>query len=315
VERRAGVGVKIAFCFPGQGSQDVGMGQAIAGEFSEARAVFEEAADAVGFDVARLCFEGPIEELTRTDKQQPALVATSIACLRAVESLGIEPDYVIGHSVGEYSALAAAEALSVRDALTLVGERGRATAEAARERPGAMAAVLGLEDGVVEELCAGIDNVWPANYNCPGQIVVSGENAAVDRLLEAAGEAGARKTVKLRVGGAFHSPLVEAAGQRLRPALEAVSFQEPSTPFMSTVTARVEDRGRLAELLVQQLTAPVRFTQAVGGLVKEGVELFVEIGPGQVLSGLLRRCDRSLRTISVGDPESLRRFQETLSAA
>jgi [acyl-carrier-protein] S-malonyltransferase len=307
--------VKIAFCFPGQGSQDVGMGQAIAAEFPEARAVFEDASDAVGFDVAKLCFEGPLEELTRTDKQQPALVATSIACLRAVDSLGVKPDFVIGHSVGEYSALAAAEALADHDALALVGERGRATAAAAKERPGAMAAVLGLEDAVVEELCRGIDDVWPANYNCPGQVVVSGENGAVDTLIERATEAGARKTVKLRVSGAFHSPLVEAAAERLRPALESVSFAEPATPFMSTVTARVEDAQRLVELLVQQLTGPVKFTQAVRGLVEQGVGMFVEIGPGQVLSGLLRRCDRSLKTMSVGDPESLRRFQEALSAA
>ena len=307
--------MKIAFCFPGQGSQDVGMGQAIAAEYPEARTVFDEASEAVGFDVARLCFEGPIEELTETEKQQPALVATSIACLRAVRSVGIKPDYVIGHSVGEYSALAAAEALSDRDALALVGERGRATAEAAREKPGAMAAVLGLEDSVVEELCAGIENVWPANYNCPGQIVVSGENAAVDEVLAAAAEAGARKTVKLRVSGAFHSPLVESAGARLRPALESVTFREPATAFMSTVTARIEDGSGLVDLLVQQLTGPVRFTQAVKGLIAEGVEMFVEIGPGQVLTGLLRRCDRSLKTVSVGDPESLRRFQETLSAA
>jgi [acyl-carrier-protein] S-malonyltransferase len=197
----------------------------------------------------------------------------------------------------------------------LVSERGRATAEAAREHPGAMAAVLGLEDAVVEELCAGIDNVWPANYNCPGQIVVSGDNAAVDRLIDDATAAGARKTVKLRVGGAFHSPLVGRAADRLRPALETVRFREPATPFMSTVTAQIESAERLVNLLVQQLTGPVKFTQSVRGLVEQGVGMFVEIGPGQVLSGLLRRCDRSLRTISVGDPESLRKLQETLSAA
>jgi [acyl-carrier-protein] S-malonyltransferase len=307
--------VKVAFCFPGQGSQDVGMGYAMAEQFREAHAVFDEASDAAGFDVARLCFEGPIEELTRTELQQPALVTTSLACLRVVKTLGVRPDFVVGHSVGEYSALAAADALSDRDAIALVSERGRATAEAAREHPGAMAAVLGLEDAVVEDLCAGIDNVWPANYNCPGQIVVSGENAAVDRLVEEATAAGARKTVKLRVGGAFHSPLVGQAADRLRPALESVRFQEPATPFMSTVTAQIEPAERLVDLLVQQLTGPVRFTQSVRSLVQQGVGMFVEIGPGQVLSGLIRRCDRSLRTISVGDPESLRKLHETLSAA
>jgi [acyl-carrier-protein] S-malonyltransferase len=307
--------VKIAFCFPGQGSQDVGMGRAIAEEFPGARAVYDEASDAVGFDLARLCFEGSIEELTRTELQQPALVATSIACLRAVETLGVRPDYVIGHSVGEYSALAAAGALSTRDAATLVRERGEAMAEAAREKPGAMAAVLGLEDTVVEELCSAIEGVWPANYNCPGQIVVSGENAAVDRLIGEAAARGARKTVKLRVSGAFHSPLVARAAEQLRPALARAPWRNPSPPFMSTVTAKLEEAQRLAAILVEQLTAPVRFTQAVRGLVRDGVEIFVEIGPGQVLSGLLRRCDRSLRTISVGDPDAVRKLDETLSAA
>jgi [acyl-carrier-protein] S-malonyltransferase len=307
--------MKIAFCFPGQGSQDVGMGRAIAAEFPEARAAYDEASEAVGFDVAKLCFEGSIEELTRTEIQQPALVATSIACLRAVRTLGIEPDYVIGHSVGEYSALAAADAIATGDAVALVRARGEAMAEAARETPGAMAAVLGLEDAVVEELCRSIDGVWPANYNCPGQIVVSGENAAVDRLIEEAAARGARKTVKLRVSGAFHSPLVARAAERLRPAIAKATWREPAPPFMSTVSAKLEDAQRIGSLLVDQLTGPVRFTQAVRGLVKNGVEMFVEIGPGQVLSGLLRRCDRSLRTISVGDPETLRKLREKLSAA
>src|ERR1044072_5741842 len=169
--------MKIAFCFPGQCSQDVGMGRAIADAFPEARAVYDEASEGVGYDVAKVCFEGPIEKLTRTDVQQPALVATSLACLRAVDTLGIRPDFVVGHSVGEYSALAAAGSLPAREATRLVKERGRAMAEAADRHPGAMAAVLGLEDTVVEELCAGIDNVWPANYNCPGQVAVSGENS------------------------------------------------------------------------------------------------------------------------------------------
>ena len=307
--------MKLAFCFPGQGSQDVGMGQAFAEQFPAARTVYDEASDAIGFDVARLCFEGPIEELTKTELQQPALVTTSLACLRAVETLGVTPDYVVGHSVGEYSALAAAQAVTDRDAVTLVQARGAATAEAARGNPGAMAAVLGLEDSVVEELCAEIGNVWPANYNCPGQLVVSGESSAVDRLLEAASERGARRTVRLRISGAFHSPLVADAVEQLRPAVEAVSWTEPSPPYMSTVTAKVEPAARIAGILLEQLTGPVRFTQAVRELVADGVGTFVEIGPGQVLSGLLRRCDRSLRTVSVGDPDGLAKLEETLSTA
>jgi len=307
--------MKVAFCFPGQGSQDVGMGRELAERFPELQAVFEEASEAAGLDVARVCFEGPIEELTRTDVQQPALVATSIACLRAVETLGIRPDYVVGHSVGEYSALTAAGALSSFDAVALVRERGKAMEAAAQEHPGAMAAVLGLADAVVEELCAAVENVWPANYNCPGQIVVSGETAAVDRLLEAATERGARRTVKLRVSGAYHSPLVERAAQRFQPALERVTWKDPVPPFMSTVTAKFESAPRLGALLVEQVTGPVKFTQAVRGLVKEGVGLFVEIGPGQVLSGLLKRCDRSLRSISVGTPADLERLRQELSIA
>jgi [acyl-carrier-protein] S-malonyltransferase len=300
--------MKIAFCFPGQGSQAVGMGSAIAGQFPAARAVYDEASEAVGFDVARLCFEGSEAELTRTELQQPALVATSIACLRAVETLGIRPHYVIGHSVGEYSALAAAASIQAGEAVALVRERGEAMAEAARETPGAMAAILGLEDSIVEELCSEIEGVWPANYNCPGQVVVSGENEAVDKLIAEATERGARKAVKLRVSGGFHSPLVARAAERLRPALAKVAWGDPGTPYMSTVSARIEDAQRIAGLLAEQLTAPVRFTQAVRGLVKDGVETFVEIGPGQVLGGLLKRCDRSLRTISVGDPDSLRKL-------
>lgn len=306
--------MKIAFCFPGQGSQEIGMGRAFAAALPAARKVYEEASQATGLDLERLCFEGPIEELTGTAVQQPALVATSVACLRAVEALGVEPDAVVGHSVGEYSALAAAGVLSARDAVVLVRERGLATAAAAEEQPGSMAAVLGLDDAIVEELCAGIEDVWPANYNCLGQIVVSGADAAVERLIEAATERGARRAVKLRVTGAFHCPLMAAAAERLRPALDRVRWNDPRVPFMSTVTARLEGREAIPALLVEQLTAPVRFTQAVAALARQGVSLYVEIGPGQVLSGLIRRCDRSATTVSVSDPESLAKLEEVLSA-
>jgi [acyl-carrier-protein] S-malonyltransferase len=303
----------IAFCFPGQGSQDVGMGKAFAEAIPGSKAVFEEASEASGLDLPRFCFDGPIEDLTETEIQQPALVATSLACLRAVETLGVAPVAVVGHSVGEYSALGACNALSVSDAVALVRERGVATAAAAREQPGAMAALLGLPDAAVEELCAGIGNVWPANYNCPGQIVVSGRVDAVEELIATATERGARRAVRLRVTGAFHSPLVASAGNRVRQAAERVSWRDPTVSFMSTVSAAIEGRERLAELLVEQLTAPVRFTQAVAALVERGVDLFVEVGPGQVLSGLIRRIDRSVTTLSVGDPTSLAKLEEVLS--
>ena len=187
-------------------------------------------------------------------------------------------------------------------------------AEAARRHPGSMAAILGLEDEVVENLCRKILGVWPANYNCPGQVVVSGEHASVDEACAAAEREGARRAVKLRVSGAFHSPLVARAADRLRPTLDKIKFAEPSAPFMSTVTARIETAKRMGPLLVEQLTAPVRFTQAAQALAKEGVHTFVEIGPGNVLSGLVRRIDRSVKTISVNSPTALDRLEETLSA-
>jgi [acyl-carrier-protein] S-malonyltransferase len=305
---------KIAFCFPGQGSFEVGMGRDIAEAVPEAMDVFRRGSEACGLDLARLCFEGEAEELYDTAVQQPALVATSLAVLAAIRARGIEPDVVVGHSVGEFAALAAAKALPEDEAIGLVRERGLAMAEAAREHPGSMAAILGLEDEVVEQLCRGILGVWPANYNCPGQIVISGENPAVDECCAAAQEEGARRTVKLKVSGAFHSPLVARAADRLRPAVERIAFKEPVAPFMSTVTARIEDASRIGPLLVDQLTAPVRFTQSAGSLVKDGVRTFVEVGPGNVLSGLVKRIDRSVNAISVNNLASLDKLEEALSS-
>lgn len=290
------------------------MGKELAATFSEARAVYEDASAAVGFDVAEVCFEGSIEQLTETDVQQPTLVATCLACLRAIETTGLKPDYVIGHSVGEYAALAAARSIDAGDAVGLVRQRGLAMAETARLNPGAMAAIIGLDDTIVEELCASIEGVWPANYNCPGQVVVSGLHDAVDLLLEEAGSRGARRVIKLLVSGAFHSPLVLSAADDFRPAIEAVEWQEPSTPFMSTVTAELEGAAGLVDVLVSQLTAPVRFTQAIGNLIKRGADTFVEVGPGQVLGGLIKRCDRSATIFSVGDLEGLKKLDAALTA-
>jgi [acyl-carrier-protein] S-malonyltransferase len=304
---------KIAFCFPGQGSVEVGMGRDVAEAVPAAMEVFERASEASGLDLRRLCFEGPIETLTETELQQPALVATSLAVLAAIREQGIEPDYVVGHSVGEFAALAAAGAMTLEEAIELVRERGLAMAEAARERPGSMAAVLGLDDEVVENLCRKILGVWPANYNCPGQIVVSGEDSAVEELSAEAQSLGARRAIKLKVSGAFHSPLVASAAKRLKPAIERVAFRETTAPFMSTVTAKVEPAQRLGGLLVDQLTAPVRFTQSASGLIGEGVKTFVEVGPGNVLSGLVKRIDRSVKTVSVNSVAALHQLEESLS--
>jgi [acyl-carrier-protein] S-malonyltransferase len=300
---------KIAFCFPGQGSLEPGMGQEIAQAVPEAMRVFEEASEASGLDLRELCFNTRFDELVETEVQQPALITTSLAVLAALRKLGVEPDYVVGHSVGEFSALAAAESMSIADTVSLVRERGLATAEAARERPGSMAAILGLDDPVVEEICSRIEGVWPANYNCPGQVVVSGEHAAVRQACIEAERAGARRTVRLRVTGAFHSPLIEKAADRLRPAVERIRVHEPSAPFMSTVSAKIEPAQRVAGLLVEQLTSPVRFTQAASGLVRDGVKTFVEVGPGNVLSGLVKRIDRSVKTIPVNSLAGLRRVE------
>jgi [acyl-carrier-protein] S-malonyltransferase len=296
---------KIAFCFPGQGSIETGMGRDIAEAVPEARSVYERGSAASGLDLERLCFHADAEDLVDTAVQQPVLVATSLAMLAAVRSRGIEPDFVVGHSVGEFAALAAAEAMSTEEALELVRERGIAMAEAAARHPGSMAAILGLDDEVVEMLCRKILGVWPANYNCPGQIVVSGENDAVDECCERAQEAGARRAVKLKVSGAFHSPLVELAAERLRPAIDKIDFKVPTAHFVSTVTAKLEDATRFRSLLVEQLTAPVKFTQAAREMIGGGVTTFVEVGPGNVLSGLLKRIDSSVKAISVNDLKSL----------
>jgi [acyl-carrier-protein] S-malonyltransferase len=296
---------KIAFMFPGQGSMEAGMGREIAEAVPEAMAVFDEASAASGMDLKLLCFDSPVEDLVDTEVQQPALVATCLSFDAALRTRGIRPDVVVGHSVGEYSALGASGAMSIRDAVSLVRERGAAMAEAAKVHPGTMAAILGLADEVVEALCRKISNVWPANYNCPGQLVISGEIPAVDEACEEASREGARRAVKLRVSGAFHTPLVARAAERLRPAVERTHLAHGGAAFMSTVTARVEDAQHYRDLLVEQLTAPVRFTQAARELIANGVTTFVEVGPGNVLSGLLKRIDKSVRTISVNDLASL----------
>jgi len=296
---------KVAFMFPGQGSFEAGMGRDVAEAVPEAMAVYDIGSEAAGIDIKRLCFETPVESLVDTEVQQPALVATCLSLDAALRTRGIRPDYVIGHSVGEFSALGSADSLSVSHAIALVRERGLAMAEAAKERPGSMAAILGLADEAVEALCRKIANVWPANYNCPGQLVISGETPSVDEACAEAEREGARRAIKLRVSGAFHSPLVERAADRLRPAVERVHLAESRAAVMSTVTARIEDAQRYRELLIEQLTAPVRFTQAARELIAQGVTTFVEVGPGNVLSGLLKRIDRSVRTISVSDLRSL----------
>ena len=305
--------MKIAFMFPGQGALEVGMGRDIAEAVPEAMEVYRAGSEASGLDLMKLCFDTPLEEMVDTEVQQPALVSTCLAINEAIRARGIRPDFVVGHSVGEFAALGAAEALAPQEVLALVRERGLAMAAAARERPGTMAAILGLADEKVENLCRKIVGVWPANYNCPGQIVVSGEEGAVEECCEEAEKEGARRAVRLRVSGAFHSPLVARAADRLRPAIERANFRDPRAAFMSTVTAKVEDARALRTLLVDQLTAPVKCTQAARELIGQGATVFVEVGPGNVLSGLLKWIDKSVKAVSVNSVAALIELEEAVA--
>ncbi len=305
---------KLAFMFPGQGSFEAGMGRDVAEAVPEAMAVYDAGSAASGPDLKRLCFESPVEHLVDTEVQQPALVATSLAFNAALRARGINPDFVVGHSVGEFAALAAAGSFPDAEAIGLVRERGLAMAAAAKESPGSMAAILGLKDEVVEALCKKISHVWPANYNCPGQVVISGADPSVLQACEEAEREGAKRAIRLRVSGAFHSPLVERAADRLRPAIDRVEFHVPKAAFMSTVTAKLEEAQRYRTLLVEQLTAPVKFTQAARALIGHGVTTFVEVGPGNVLSGLLKRIDRSVKIHSVNDLKALDEVTEALRA-
>ncbi len=291
----------IAVMFPGQGAQTVGMGHDLADAYAVARETFEEADDTLGYALSAVCFEGPAERLTQTDVCQPALVATSIAAYRVARAEGLVADVVLGHSLGEYSALVACGSLPFDAAIRLVAERGAAMQEAGDATPGAMVALIGLEDDAAEALCAEVGDVWPANFNCPGQVVASGREEAVDRLVRLAGERGI-KCARLAVSGAFHSPLMGPAADRLAPALDAWEPAEPDPPFLSTTTAARETTDRLRPVLLDQLTSPVRFGAAVEVALADGAERFVEVGPGKVLSGLVRRVRRGTATLQIGEP-------------
>jgi [acyl-carrier-protein] S-malonyltransferase len=296
----------IALMFPGQGSQAVGMGRDLYEAHEAARFTYEAAATVLGYDIAQLSFEGPVDKLALTEFTQPALLTHSVATLRVLQENDFSFDLAFGHSLGEYSALVATDALGFDDALRLVKRRGEAMTAAARRQPGAMAAVLGLDAGAVEEICETVADVWPANYNSPGQVVVSGSEAGVEALCATVATAGAKRCLKLNVSGAFHSPLVGAAVDELRPLLEETAFAEPAPPFFSacTVDYEVED---FSLLLQRQIVSPVRFEQSVRRLLGEGYNAFLEVGEGAVLAGLVRRIAPEGVATSVGDPESLER--------
>jgi [acyl-carrier-protein] S-malonyltransferase len=295
----------VGLLFPGQGSQFVGMGRDLAAAFPEARQLFEEADDVLGFSLSRLAWEGPGDELTATSNAQPAILVHSSAMYRVVhERLGAI-GLAAGHSLGEFSAHVAAGSLTFADGVRTVRRRGELMQRSGAERPGTMAALLGLDDEAVEDVCsqatAERGECVPANYNSPGQLVISGDVVAVERAMELAKAVGARRAVRLNVSGAFHSPLMRVAEQGLRAQLAGIAFGAPRFPVVSNVTARpVTDPGEARELLVRQLTAPVRWSASMRTMVDAGLDRFFEVGPGNVLSGLLRRIERSVEAGTVG---------------
>lgn len=308
---------KLAIVFPGQGSQSAGMGMDLKENGGRAGAVFAEADEALGMPLSKLIFNGPQEELTRTYNAQPALLTAGYAFYLALSEAGIRPDYTAGHSLGEYTALAAAGTISFADAVQTVRKRGIYMEEAVPDGRGGMAAVLGLDQQYLAEAAAEVsaagEPVGLANINCPGQIVISGAAEAVRKAGELAREKGAKRVIPLDVSGPFHSVLMEPAAGRLAETLAAVPFREPEFPVISNVTAQpVTDPESMKKLLIEQLYSPVQWEQSIRFLLEEGVDTFIEAGPGKVLSGLIKKIDRRTTVHSVHNVESLHKTIEAL---
>ncbi len=288
-----------AYVFPGQGAQFVGMGLDLYEKYPEAQELFEKANDILGFAITDLMFEGTAEDLKETIVTQPAIFLHSVIMSRVMGE-DFKPDMVAGHSLGEFSALVANGVLNFEDGLKLVSQRAKAMQKACELQPSTMAAVLGLEDSVVEKVCSEIEGiVVPANYNCPGQLVISGEVEAINTACEKLKEAGARRALVLPVGGAFHSPLMEPAREELAAAIEATEFNAPSCAIYQNVpTTAVTDPEAIKANLIAQLTAPVKWTQSVQQMVADGATLFTEVGPGKVLQGLVKKIHKEAETSS-----------------
>ncbi|KGX93200.1 malonyl CoA-ACP transacylase [Pontibacillus halophilus JSM 076056 = DSM 19796] len=304
---------KVAFIFPGQGSQSVGMGKPFFDENETIQTQFQKADALLDTPLTTYMFEGPEETLTKTEHTQPALLLTSTAIASLLNEAGVKPAMVAGHSLGEYSALVAAGALTQEDALQLVQTRGRLMEQAVPDGQGAMAAVLGLEVEQIEEVLQQVrDNgvvVEVANYNCPGQIVISGSQEGVQQASEQLKEQGAKRVMQLNVSGPFHSSLMKPASEQLEQALEQASIKDAEVPVYANVTAApVQSSSDLESLLVQQLYSPVRFHETLQNMMDEGIEAFVEVGNGKVLSGLVRKVNRRMKTFAIQDPESLQQF-------
>jgi [acyl-carrier-protein] S-malonyltransferase len=310
---------KLAFLFPGQSSQYPGMGRDLAEKFPESRAVFDEADGTLGFPISKMCFEGTEEELKLTENTQPAILTVSVAAYRALAAKGIQPDYAAGHSLGEYSALVAAGALEFSTAVKLVRQRGRYMQEAVPAGAGAMAAILGMSPADVAEVCkkaAGGEVVSPANLNSPEQTVIAGSAAAVKRAVETASQAGAKRAVVLAVSAPFHCSMLMPAQQRLETDLRAAKFSAQRFPVITNVDAEeITSADEARDSLIRQVTMPVRWLESVREMIDLGVNIFVEVGPGKVLSGLMRQIDRSVRVLNVEDAASLQSTVDKIAQA